>query len=54
MGKEKVYVGHLGPFASAGECFYAGHDVVYTCYGKNNGGSWTYQGKSINVNFCKW
>ncbi|OJD09580.1 hypothetical protein AJ78_09023, partial [Emergomyces pasteurianus Ep9510] len=49
-----VYIGHLGPFASFLDCYRDGVWTVCDCYDKNNGGSWTSNGTSINVNFCKW
>ncbi|EEQ89341.1 uncharacterized protein BDCG_04461 [Blastomyces dermatitidis ER-3] len=52
--KGTVWVGHVGAFNNPSDCFEAGRQIVYECYGKKDGGSWTSNQKSINVNYCQW
>ncbi|KLJ13141.1 hypothetical protein EMPG_11924 [Blastomyces silverae] len=49
-----VWIAHVGPFKDEFECYYAGHEILQQCYGVKDGGSWTSNRKSINVNYCKW
>ncbi|OJJ39616.1 hypothetical protein ASPWEDRAFT_384936 [Aspergillus wentii DTO 134E9] len=53
QGKQNVYVGQIGEFESKEGCDGAFENII-RCHGQRNGGSWTYQGVSLNVNYCDW
>ena len=48
------HIGHIGAWGSPDECVQAGTSVVDQCHGQRDGGSWTFDGKSISVSFCLW
>ncbi|OJD28517.1 hypothetical protein ACJ73_00081 [Blastomyces percursus] len=50
----EVWIGHIGPFSTAAECYYAGDEILRKCYGHNDGGYWTRNKKHLNLNYCKW
>jgi len=49
-----AFIGKTGNFQNAQECRIAFADIVNVCYGNRNGGSWTWGGVSLNINFCPW
>jgi alpha-galactosyl binding lectin len=46
-------IGKIGVFPNPATCIAAFNDIL-SCYGKRNGGSWTWGGVSLNINFCQW
>jgi len=47
-------IGKIGIFPSAAACNFSFNDILSTCYGQRNGGSWTWAGVSLNINFGQW
>jgi len=47
-------IGKIGNFQNPLQCTNAFDDIVNTCFGQRNGGSWTSAGVSLNINFCQW
>jgi hypothetical protein len=47
-------IGKIGVFPNAATCIEAYTQIVNQCFGQRNGGSWTWGGVSLNINFCQW
>lgn len=47
-------IGKTGAFQNAQRCESAYNNIVDSCYGHKNGGSWTADGVTLNINFCAW
>ena len=47
-------IGKIGVFPNAATCIEAYNQIVNQCFGQRNGGSWTWGGVSLNINFCQW
>ncbi|KAG7091507.1 hypothetical protein E1B28_010535 [Marasmius oreades] len=43
---------HYGSFDSQQECWDSTEDIINTCLGHKDGGTWTVSSVQVNVNFC--
>jgi hypothetical protein len=41
-----------GTFASQEQCWDFTHDIINTCFGRKDGGTWTGSSMEMNINFC--
>lgn len=52
-GGNVARIGKIGNFENAQVCTDAYNNIL-GCHGHKNGGSWTANGVSLNINFCAW
>jgi alpha-galactosyl binding lectin len=49
-----AWIGKIGSFANTEQCSIAYDNILGTCYGKKNGGSWTASKVVLSISFCAW
>ncbi|KAL6818418.1 hypothetical protein GGI42DRAFT_6097 [Trichoderma sp. SZMC 28013] len=52
-GGNVARIGKIGNFENSQVCVTAYNNIM-NCLGERNGGSWTANGASLNINFCAW